>query len=281
MPDSPSFRDVAIEATKEPEAPTASAPEGQPSATANPPEQPKPEETFADKGDLTGKTPEQLEEIYKNWQRSYTEKRQKETQRLKDLEAKLSELEKRPAQAPVATPETIAEKKDAAQEALNLGQMTVSQYTDYMRRLAVEEAKVAAREEYKVIAAEEREDRLAKSALEKFQSADSRLNEHSPDFDETFKLEVQRELADMLDKHLEETGSYEGFDSDSLTKQIVERKDKQLDEIIKKRTQQSTQAAKMREAKAKKGEMRGTTNDGQTIGGDSIRNILSDAVNGS
>ena len=240
------------------------------STEATPTEESK-EEVFAEKGDLTGKTEEELEEIYKNWQRAYTEKRQKESQRIKDLEVKLEKLSKSQS-LPKNT--TVEERAAMAQDAVDLGQMTVSQYTEYMKSLAVE----TAREEFKTIRAEEKENQLAEKALEEFQNADERLNEFSPDHDEDFRLEVQRELAERLDDHLEEFGSYKGFDAKTLTREIVDRRDKKMDEIIKKRTLNSTQAAKMREAKARKSEVRGTTSGGQPIGGNSIRSILSDAA---
>lgn len=271
--DTPSFREVVEEATVEVETPQET-PKVEPSATEQPAEQTQ-EEVFAEKSELTGKTPEQLEEIYKNWQRSYTEKRQKETQRIKEMEAELARLKQ---VQPQAQQPTVEQRAQEAQQALDLGQMSVSQYTEYMKNLAAESAREAAREEYQTLIAEERENQLASKALEQFEAADSRLNQHSPEFNESFKNEVQRELAELLDAHLEKEGSYKGFDAASLTKQIIERRDKELDDIIKTRTQQSTQAAKMREAKTKKAEVRGSTSDGQSIGGNSIRNILSEAV---
>lgn len=236
-------------------------------------------ETFAEKGDLSKKTPEELEEIYKNWNKAYTTKRQKETQELKEYRAKLVKLEEQLKNQPQAQPsQNIEQKKGEAQQALNLGQMSVEQYTEYINQLNADKAREIAREEYQSMISQEREQELASNAVEKFKSADPRLNDVSPEFDEGFRNEVQRELAELLDQHLEESGSYKGFESEALTKKIVERRDKELDEIIKKRTIQSTQAAKMREAKAKKAEIRGTSSSGQPIGGNSIRDILSEAV---
>ena len=51
------------------------------------------EEAFAEKPDLSGKTPEELEEVYKSWQKSYTQKRQEEKKALKEMETRLKELE--------------------------------------------------------------------------------------------------------------------------------------------------------------------------------------------
>lgn len=272
MTDTPSFRDVVEETTKEVEVTPSEAQKVEETAIESTQEQPETEETFAEKGELAGKTPEQLEEIYKNWQRSYTEKRQKETQKLKELEAKLAQLETTPTAQPVE------QRVEAAQQALNLGQMTVQQYTEYMKQLTLEQAREAAKEEYQQLVVQQREEQLAEQARNSFENADTRLNQHAPDFDEKLRDEVRREMAELLDKHLEETGSYQGFDAETLTKKIIERKDREIDELIKKRTLQSTQAAKMREAKAMKSATRGTTGDSQPVGGSSIRNILSEAI---
>lgn len=271
----PSFKDIAAEAAVEVEA-KQETPETQPIATEEPKEEPQ-AEVFAEKGDLAGKTPEQLEQTYAEWQKAYTAKRQKETQELKEYQAKLAELEQKLAMQS-KTDKPIEERAADAREQVELGQMTVQQYTDYMQTLMAEQARKVAREEYKALMTEEHEQQLASKAMEQFQATDSRLNEHAPEYDKEFCDEVRRELAELLDKHLSETGSYKGFDAQALTKQLVERRDAALDESIKKRTLQSTQAAKMREAKAKKSEVRGTTSDGQAIGGDSIRSILSEAV---
>lgn len=272
MTDTPNIRDMVSESMPV-EAEVVETPETQPSATVEIKEETPQTEAFAEKGDLAGKTPKQLEEIYQNWQKAYTTKRQTETQEIKELQAKIAELESKPKQA-----QTVEQKAEVAREQVELGRMTVPEYTEYIQSLVIEKAREAAQQEYKTMIAEEREQQLAMKAMEQFQSADQRLNEHSPEYNETFKIEVQRELAEELDKHLENTGSYDSFDAATLTKQIVERRDKELDEIIKKRTIQSTQAARMRDAKAKKSEVRGTAADGQSIGGNSIRNILSEAV---
>ena len=277
MTDSPSFREIAEESVMQEEATPETSVEQvqteQPETTQ--------EEVFAEKGELAGRTPEQLEEIHKNWQRSYTEKRQKETHQLKELQAELEMLRNQP-QAPVVPQDTsVQERAEEAQQALDVGQMTVSQYTDYMRALAIEEARNAARDEFQTQVTTQREETLAETALEQFQTADTRLSTFSPEFNESFRDEVQRELADVLDEHLETTGSYKGFDTATVTKQIVERRDQELDDIIKKRTIDSTKAAQMREAKAKKSQVRGSTSNGQPVGGNSFRDILNETLDGA
>lgn len=273
------FKDIVSEAMTEnveAEVPQETS-EAKPDAQVEQTEEPQ-QETFAEKPELIGRTPEQLEEIYQNWQKAYTAKRQKETQELKEYQTKLAELEQRSTQAPVQQTANVEQLEQQAREQVELGQMSVSQYTEYMKTLMAEQAREVAREEYQTLIAQQREDQLMEKAQEQFSSADSRLNEHAPDFDETFRDEVQRELSEKLDAHLAEKGSYTGFDAHALTKEIVARRDAQLDELIKKRTIQSTQAAKMRDAKARKSEVRGSTNDGQSIGGDSFRSILSETL---
>jgi hypothetical protein len=274
MTDSPSFRDIASEAVEPVEAETQETPEVQPDAQVEQTEQTQ-EEVFAEKSDLAGKTPEQLEQTYNEWQKAYTAKRQKETQELKEYQAKIAELEKKLTTQPQA-PQSV-EQEQLAREQVELGNMSVAEYTAFV----AQQAREVAREEYKEMMAQEKEQQLASKALEQFEGADPRLNSNSPEYKETFKNEVQRELAELLDEHLTTNGSYQGFDAQTLTKQIIARRDDELDNIIKKRTIESTQAAKMREPKAKKAEVRGTTSNGQSIGGNSIRDILSEAVDSS
>jgi hypothetical protein len=278
MSDSSTFRDIATDvATEAVDQPQETSQE--PSvANEAPTETPQPEETFAEKGELKGRSPEELEETYQNWQKAYTAKRQKETQELKEAKQKLAELEQRFAQHPQPQGQGIEKRAQDAQRQVELGNMSVPEYTEYVQDLMAEKAREIAREEYQNIHKQEKDQQLALKAVEDFNNADPRLNEHTPEFDETFQAEVQREVADLVQKHLDEFNSYEGLDVITLTKQIIERRDKQLDEIIKKRTQQSTQAAKMRDAKAKKSEVRGTTSPSQRVGGDSIRSVLEDAL---
>lgn len=275
MSDNSSFRDIAQEATAEGE---VKEPVTQPEVA--PEVEQTQEESFTepvDEKSLEKMTPAQLLEVKKNWERAYTAKRQKETAELKEYQRKIAEYESRP-QTPVVD---VQEKAQEAKEQVELGNMSVEEYTKYLQDLNAEQARQIAREEYKAIHKEEVEGQLATQALSDFKSTDPRLDDNGPDHNETFAVDVKRELAELLDKHMAEHETMQGFDTKALTKAIIERKDAEMDNIIKTRTQQSTQAAKMREAKFKKTEVRGTSSDSQHIGGDSIRSILTDTLNGS
>lgn len=236
-----------------------------------PDEQLQADESFIEKGELKGKTADELEEIYQNWNKAYTAKRQKETAEIKAMREELDRLKANPA--PVQT-QTVEDKADEAKRQVDLGNMS----TEYMKTLFAEQARQVAREEYESITNEKQESSLAESALETFNKADPRFDETSPNYDEDMRTDVQRELADLLDDHLAQSGSYKGFDTATVVKQIIARRDAKADEIIKKRTQESTQAAKMRDAKLRKSETRGTTSNSQKIGGDSIKDILSETL---
>lgn len=280
-----SFREIVEQSAEEvSKAETPAPSETQPSAPVENKEAPAEEnESFTDPVDeesLKGMTPQQLMEVRKNWERAYTAKRQKETQEIKEYQRRIAELEQVKPQPP-QTPKQPGQAEMTADEAkrqVELGNMTVPEYTEYIKRLMAEEARQIAKEEYQTLQKQAKEEQMSQKAVDDFNNADPRLNEHNPNYNEKFRAEVQRELAELLDQHFaEHNNSYEGFDAASLTKQIVERRDKELDEVIKLRTQQSTQAAKMREAKLRKSEIKGSTANGQKIGGESIRSVLMDA----
>jgi hypothetical protein len=273
MSDSSSFRDIAQEAAE----PVEEVKEVTQPAVEEPKEE-QSQESFTepvDEKSLETMTPQQLLEMRKNWERAYTAKRQKETAEIKEYQRKLAELESRPQ-----TQASVQEKAEEAREQVEIGNMSVEEYTKYLQDLNAEQARKIAREEYQAIHKEEVETQLAERAVSDFKSVDPRLDDSNPEHNQSFEIDVKRELAELLDKHMAEHETYQGFDTKALTKAIIERKDAELDNIIKTRTQQSTQAAKMREAKMQKTMVRGTSSDSQRIGGDSIRSILSDAVNG-
>jgi hypothetical protein len=280
-----SIRDIATEVAVEDKAEAPAPSESQPAAPIEKKEEPEVVESFTEPVDpksLEALTPQQLLEVKKNWEAAYTKKRQAERKEIEDYKAKVAELQQVKPQPQAQDQGQVKQLADEAQRQVELGNMSVPQYTDYIKTLMADEARRVAREEYQTLQKEAEEKALSTKAVDDFTNADPRLNEHNPNYDEKLRTEVQRELADLLDQHLaDHDGSYQGFDAAAITKQIVQRRDADLDEVIKLRTQQSTQAAKMREAKLRKSEVRGTTSDSQKIGGNSIRSILSETLDGA
>jgi hypothetical protein len=238
-------------------------------------------ETFAEKGELQGRTPEELEEIHKNWQRAYTEKRQRETQELKQYREELERL--KAAQTQQTDQKSVSQihnEMGQAQEDLQLGQMSVQEYTDYMRNLMQEEARAIAREEFSTLTTQQREEQYQESAYQEFISADERgrLNANSPTADEALIKDVQDFLAVELQKHIDETGSAKDFPAGKLAKERISAYDARIDEIVKTRTKQSTQLAQARAVKAQKSSTRGSNAQSAPTHGTSIRDTLLEAV---
>jgi DNA repair ATPase RecN len=75
-------------------------PQETPQEETKPEEQLEEEETFAQKPELEGKSPEELEEIYHSWNKAYTQKRQAEKQELARMAERLQELEQQIPQEP-------------------------------------------------------------------------------------------------------------------------------------------------------------------------------------
>ncbi len=254
----------------------AEAPETQPDQAEQPQEE---VQKFAEDVDLTGLTPEQLLETKKEWERKYTQKRQQETAELKQLR---EEIEKLKTHTPPA--KTEAQELPTREDVVNAyktGQITATEYQSYMVEIAREEARQAAREEFETLQSEQRvvqEQAYQEQHLQAFVSADSRLDDNSPSADPALKNEVQGKLAEALDAYIAERGTSQGFDASGLTKHFVQEYDKRIDELVKVRTQQSVQAAKMRDAKMKKSEVRGTNAPSISTSGNSLRSILEEAV---
>jgi len=128
------------------------------------------EEAFAEKGDLTGKTPEQLEEIYKNWQRSYTLKRQAERKELEELRAKATEK-------PV---DRVADKP--------MSEMSPEEYAIKVAEMARSEVQVA------------RDNAYIESQEKAFYALDDRLGEDSPTKDDDLRDLVMMRLSNAREE---------------------------------------------------------------------------------
>lgn len=158
------------------------------SETKEPQEETKPEEAeeekFADKPELTGKSPEELEEIYQNWQKAYTQKRQAEKEELSKLQQRLQELESKVPQEPEVPPE----------------QMSPEQFKEYFAKRAEKIAQSA------------RENAYIESQEKSFYELDSRLNDESPDFNPQLFYAVVGQVSQLRDKFEKENGTVFGFD---------------------------------------------------------------------
>lgn len=163
------------------------------------------EDNFADKPSLEGKTPEELDAIYKDWQRSYTQKRQAEKEELRKLQERLNEYE----------------AKMPKLEDIPINRMSPQQFKEYT--LAQAKKQVEA----------ERDNAYIESQEKAFYEVDKRLDDESPDHDEALFYSVVGKLTKEREAYEAENGSVYGFDFVGRAKDLV----KAYDEGIKQKVQ--------------------------------------------
>lgn len=286
MSDTQSIREVIEETSQEVETPVVEeakveTPEASQPQEVVAEEQPEVVEKFAEDKDLSGLSPEQLLETKREWERAYTKKRQAETAELKKLREEIEQFRKQQTVSEPAPVVDFSQQKAQVNELYRNGQLDYQTAIAKLEEINREEARQVAREEFEAIQTEAqlREEHTRQEQFwSEFLSVDTRLDEHSPTPDKTLLSEVQGKLADALDLHIQNHGSSAGFDVKGLTQQFVQEYDQRIDELVKQRTKQSVQAAKMRDAKIQKSASRGTTTESTSVGGNSVRDILSQTV---
>lgn len=257
------LRDIAEQAVQEPLETETSTETEQPTPAPTE-EEVKP---FAEKGDLTGRTPEQLDEIYAKWNKSYTQTRQKEKAEIKamkeEYERRIAEFEA--SKAKTAEPEVKSNASDsvrATEEVLNAfkeGRISAQELELYMKGIYEDEAKKIAEEVYTQKTQVQQEEQYQQKALESFFSVDERLNENSPNFSPRMQKQIGAEMAELLDAYIAEKGTAIGFDAASETKRLVEAYDAEIDELVKERTLQAQAQAKAKAERSARTEIRGNT----------------------
>lgn len=174
------------------------------------PEKAEPEEeTFAEKPSLEGKTPEELDEIYKNWQKSYTQTRQAEKAREKEMAEKLAEYEKTLSQFKSQEPEKP------------INEMTVEELQQHFALKAQEIAKTAQENSY--IEAQEKS----------FYELDKRLDEDHPEHDPNLFYSVVGQVTKLRDQYESDKGTVVGFDFVGEAKKVISA----YDEAVKQKVQ--------------------------------------------
>lgn len=164
-------------------------------------------EAFADKGDLKGKTAEELEETYVNWQRAYTAKRQSERKEIEDLKTQLKEFQV------METPQQVNEKP--------IGQMSPGEYAQYVAKMARNEVTV-------------QQDNAYIDAQQKmFLKLDPRLDENNPNYDPMMSDLVVMRLTGLREKHESQGLPVNQFDFISQAKELIDGYDSNINKIKK------------------------------------------------
>lgn len=253
------------------ETPKVETPQEQPDTTA--------QESFSQKMDTKGLTPEKLEEIYSNYQKAYTQKRQKEKEELRRYQEELKAYKEKTQVTPQA-PATQEQKE--VQRQFDLGNLSFEEYTNTMRQLMSEDARRIAREEFEQLTTQREDTSNQEQMLQRFNSLDERFERKftDPESPEYNKLNhwlyqsVAGELAHALQAHLDETGSSKGFDSDSIAKEAIKRFDSQIDSVVASKVKESTQNAHNKAQTISRSTPRGGNAQSSTVGTRNLRDLI-------
>lgn len=162
--------------------------------------------------------PPEMKELYKNWERAYTTKRQAERAEIKAL---TEELEKFKTQAPP--------QQDVVQQQKPIDQMTQAEFQQHVIEVARQDAAI------------QKENAYIEAQEEAFFSIDPRLDENNPNFDEDLSFAVIGKLTSDRNKYEEENDSVLGFDFTGKAKELIESYDKKINgrmqEYIKKQSE--------------------------------------------
>lgn len=241
--------EVSDEGTSAEQTPTPAAPEVKPSEPAEEStavetkpaaEQAQPEVTQETFTHIDPKTlsPE-LQQVYKSLQADYTRKRQAETAKIRDMEAKLANQGQQ-AETQQQVPTQPGNEDFLAQLGLTeeqLANMSLPEYT----ALVLEAAKrgVQIETEQKTVATFEDQ------AVVDFLSVDARLNpEVTASFEPRMATWVGSEMDKAYEKHINETGSPIGFDYRTKATELIAQWDSWFEEQLKTKLAKTTETAK-------------------------------------
>lgn len=191
------------------------------------------EETFV-KVDPKTLAPE-LQAVYKQWQKSYTERRQQDKAKIREYEEKLSKFE----------------QSQQTQTDPQVPQVENPQPTEEMIQKKVETVL---------------ENRHIEEAEKSFFELDERLNADSPEHDEYFLNAIAGKLGSARQKFEDENGSVLGFDFIGQAKQLIAEYDYKMEKGNQAYLQRQKEMAKANSAKSSQVNPRTSSVSGKSVG---------------
>lgn len=264
--------------TDQAEQETATAPEPEESA------QVVEEESFAPKGELKGRTAEELEEIYQNWNKAYTQKRQSETNELRELREAKEQLEHRlkGLEGQTSSPQKVAEEYQSEQDdvlqLLQQGRITPAEYHQRLQQIIQSQARAIAREEFENLSSSHEEASRQQTALSEVVSLDERLVENSPTEDKAMRRSILADVGEELDAYLQKNGNSIGFDHKAVANRLITEWNARIDAEVKARTQKSTQVARDQSGKFAKQNPKGSPAKSVSTEPRNLRDIFAEEI---
>lgn len=256
---------------------TPTAPESEESAQVE-------EESFAPKGELKGRTAEELEEVYQNWNKAYTQKRQSETNELKELREAKEQLEQRlkGLEGQTLQPQKVAEEyqgeQDDVLQLLQQGRITPAEYHQRLQQIIQSQARAIAREEFESLSSSHEETSRQQTALSEVISLDERLVENSPTEDKAMRRSILADVGEELDAYLQTHGNSIGFNHKAVANRLISEWNARIDAEVKVRTQKSTQVARDQSGKFAKQNPKGSPAKSVSTEPRNLRDIFAEEI---
>lgn len=242
------------------------------------------EESFAPKGELKGRTAEELEEVYQNWNKAYTQKRQSETNELKELREAKEQLEQRlkGLEGQTLQPQKVAEEyqdeQDDVLQLLQQGRITPAEYHQRLQQIIQSQARAIAREEFESLSSSHEEESRQQTALSEVVSLDERLVENSPTEDKAMRRSILADVGEELDAYLQTHGNSIGFDHKAVANRLISEWNARIDAEVKVRTQKSTQVARDQSGKFAKQNPKGSPAKSVSTEPKNLRDIFAEEI---
>lgn len=242
------------------------------------------EESFAPKGELKGRTAEELEEVYQNWNKAYTQKRQSETNELKELREAKEQLEQRlkGLEGQTSRPQKVAEEyqgeQDDVLQLLQQGRITPAEYHQRLQQIIQSQARAIAREEFESLSSSHEEESRQQTALSEVVSLDERLVENSPTEDKAMRRSILADVGEELDAYLQTHGNSIGFDHKVVANRLITEWNSRIDAEVKVRTQKSTQVARDQSGKFAKQNPKGSPAKSVSTEPRNLREIFAEEI---
>lgn len=179
------------------------------------------------------KLPAELQPLYKNLMKGFTQGRQKDREQVRELEEKLAQLQE----------QLKGDNADPQQDEVPEN-MSPEEYIQHVAKQAVTQEKV---------------DAFRDQAISDYNSLDPRLTKDSDTYDPYVDTYVGNKLDEALNQHVEETGTELGFPYKELAQQYLGEWDNYIQSVQSQYLSKQRDLAKKAEKKTAKFNPKGTS----------------------
>ena len=215
-----------------------------PEAKEEAPKEPTPEQKEALEESFThvdpNTLPEELKPLYKSLMKDYTQKRQTESERVREMERRLAEQEEQIARFN-QTQHQQPSQEESQYSTEELANMSMEEYTQFLLNQAKSQIKGEIQQDVHT----EQIENFNRQAQAEFVNMDARLNpdmpsQHEPRMTAWVSSQLDADYATYVEQH----GTPIGFDYRNKATQYISEWDNWIDSVTKQRIKQTTEQSK-------------------------------------